>query len=263
MKKFLTTFLFTCLLCMLSITPIHASSNDYVIDETGYFSHEYITELNEKCEHLSNEYNCAIYIRIVGNTTSSTIENLADNTYLSENLGKTSDHSGVMLYLDPINRHYDVVAHGEGNKIFTDYGKDEMAQHFVIFFANDNFEDGIKTFINEASNMIEDYYNYGDIIDVNNTQTTHSDALYNLKMDALGALVLTLLVMFALSTLMKNKGIKLQADQYEKGGLNLRHTSNLYTHTTTSRQYAPHNKNNGGGGTSVRSSGSSHSSGSF
>ena len=52
-------------------------------------------------------------------------------------------------------RQYDIAAFGYGNTVFTDYGKDKMADRFVKYFAEDDWYGGFSSYLDSCEEYFE------------------------------------------------------------------------------------------------------------
>lgn len=275
MKRFITMCI-TLVLLVLCIVPIYASSDVCVIDSTNLFSDQNLEILNNLAKDLQEEYKFGVYIRVVDDAYEDIdIEEYADDIYFNEDLGTNATKDGVLLLLDPVNRRYDLMAHGIGNTIFTDYGKDEIANNFVPYMKFDNFKQACVTYLNDVGTYLNDFYNNSVVIDSNESNNVdsnyvvHKDSQTDIKNGLVMCFVascgLTALILFLMYRSMHSTGKQYTAAGYSKNGLQLTRHHDIFVGSTTTRTYSPRDTNNngGGGGTSIGSSGSSHHSGSF
>ena len=226
-------------------------------DGAGLLTPVEAEKLNARAWQLTREYRCAVYIVTVPSLGGMGVEEAADYLLQEYHLGYGSDQSCVLLLLSTEYRDYDILAHGYGNTAFTDYGKEKMAERFLDEFGADDWYGGFTEYLNCCEEYLE-LAREGKPFDVGSDRSPFMGL-------AIGILV-PLLVAFTVCSIFKAqmKTAKLQqaAQEYIDGqGLVLTAQNDRFLHTTRTERYIEPPKSSGG--TSVNSSGSSHSSGRF
>lgn len=259
MKKhilLITVFLF---LFQLFI-PVYAEDN-YVADEARLLTNAEVSDLNEKAKAASDLYDTGIYVRFFSENGSDDIETYAENVYEEENLGIGEDHNGVMLIVTMSDRSYDILAHGDkANRIFTDYGKDQIGDDFITDLSDGNYNDAAYIFISKCSNAL-----YADSkgVDPWHTETKAESKSARMMLIILPPCIISLIICILIARKNKTSRIANKADDYiDRNGLCLRGRQDVFLYQTRSVTHIPKDTGNHGG-TSVNSSGYSHSSGHF
>lgn len=228
-----------------------------VTDNAGLLTPVEAEKLNARAWQLTREYRCAVYMVTVPSLGDLEAREATEYLLQAYQLGYGSDQSCVLLLLSTEYRDYDILAHGYGNTAFTDYGKEKMAERFLEAFGSDDWYGGFTQYLN----CCEEYLalaQAGKPFDVGSDRSPFVGL-------AIGILV-PLLVAFTVCSIFKAqmKTAKLQeaAQVYIDGqGLVLTAQNDRFLHTTRTERYIEPPKSSGG--TSVNSSGSSHSSGRF
>ncbi len=236
---------------------------DFVVDEASILTEEERAMLNEKAEAISNRFNSDVVIYTVWQYEGANVEEGAEIIYEENNYGAGDDRSVIMLLLSFAERDYDIMAHGYANLVFTDYGKEVLADSFKPYFKDDNWYEGFDAYLTR----VEEYFEYeqkGTPVDVKSDPydvMSGKDYLITIAV----ALIPALIIVFIMKALMKSAVAQDMADAYiPPGGLNLTRKTDRYLRKSVSRTYSPQKKDSGGsGGTSVNSGGFSHSSGKF
>lgn len=264
MKKLL--HIVCSLLACLSIflLPVKADNTDYVKDTYGLLTEQEQTELENTIQGIVDTYGVGLYIRLLPDMEGySNIENYAEKVYKEEDLGIGEEKAGLMLIMEFYDRSYDLCAYGDTAHIaFTDYGKSVIEDAMLGHFKDSDWMDGFNAFITEAEYELEQSSSGTPVdIEVSSEKSTLTYVLmYSL------APILALIITVIIANKNKTKGIATEASAYiTNGGLNLSTSLDLYSHTTrTVRHIPPPSRNDSSsGGTSVNSSGFSHSSGHF
>lgn len=264
MKKLL--HIVCSLLACLSIflLPVKADNTDYVKDTYGLLTEQEQAELENTIQGIADTYGVGLYIRLLPDMEGySNIENYAEKVYKDEDLGIGEEKAGLMLIMEFYDRSYDLCAYGDTAHIaFTDYGKSVIEDAMLGDFKASDWMDGFNAFITEAEYELEQSASGTPVdIEVSSEKSTLTYVLmYSL------APILALIITVIIANKNKTKGIATEASAYiTNGGLNLSTSLDLYSHTTRTVRHIPPPSNNdsSSGGTSVNSSGFSHSSGHF
>lgn len=270
MKKKLTALLFGLVLVFqLCVPAAYAETKlTYVTDSAGLLTEEECRSLEEAAAKLADKYQFGVYIATVDDFTTDMdakdIETAAEDLYLSNDLGKNNDQSGILLLMSMADRDWALFAFGYGNTAFTDYGKNYLSGNFLDEFKDNDWYGGFKDYQRVCGEML-DSARKGSPIDVNNLPDPPHARLYGIIACTVLGLLVAVLVAFLLKQQMKSVARSTQAEAFvAAGGLHLTRQQDRYTHTTQSRVYDPPSKSSGSkGGTTTRSSGGSSSSGKF
>ena len=264
-RNILGFFISICLLLSITI-PSMAVQTDahYVIDEANLLTNEQQVELENKAQQISEQYQCAVHIVTVEDYTiynPNSIEAAAETIYHeSYSLGYGEEQNGILLLLSMSDRDYDLCAYGTGNTAFTDYGKEQLAQEFLDDFAEDDWYNGFIDYLDISEKYLS-LSAEGTPFDVD----SESGIGFPAKM-AIVILFPTLIAVGVCFYHTKKLDTVQQATSAEKyaapDGVNVRVSRDIFTHTSRTRvKIEKHDSSSGG--TTVNSSGHSHSSGKF
>ncbi|MBR5429573.1 MAG: TPM domain-containing protein [Firmicutes bacterium] len=246
---------------------------DYVTDEAGLLSSDQLAALNQKAREMSEKYNCGVYIVTVDDFqryTSGSVEDCSRGFFNSYDLGYGSTKDGVLLLLSMADRDYDLIAHGDlGNAAFTDYGKTQMENSFLRYFARDDWYGGFDDYLGTAEEYLDMAVN-GQPYDTYDDGPSEGASKAGRTGIVLGVpTVVAGLVNRVQSRKMKSVRRHTSAGSYAAAsGLIMKDTKDVYTHSTESRtRIAPVVSNNNhrgtGGGTTIGHGGFSGHSGKF
>ena len=222
-----------------------------------------------------------MYVVVVDDHTqyvNGSIEDFAEEIFHSYGLGVGETEEGVILAMSMKERDYDIYAHGEfGNYAFTDYGKGQLADSFLDNFRRNDWAGGFRDFIETSADMLQKAKD-GNPVDIwipdpDPVETGPSfdgfKAAISLAMGALfggGAVG-------GMKRSMKTAVKQTQAENYIRGGVNLRGERDTFVNRTVTRTRIRQENNSssssrpGGGhfgGTTISGShGGSHHSGKF
>ena len=160
MKRVLASLLLILALVLSLSVCAHAEARiDYVNDYAGILTESAKKEYRDLAAQLSDQYECGIYVVIVNDyftyVGGEGIEYFAEEIFDAYDLGYGDSKDGVLLAMSMDQRDYDIYAHGDfGNSAFTDYGKEQLADRFVDNFKVNDWPGGVHDFIEKSGDMI-------------------------------------------------------------------------------------------------------------
>lgn len=274
MKTF-RSILMIIFLSLFFLVPVHADNTEYVRDDYGLLDSAEVTALNTQAETVSKKYSVGVYIRIMPDRGSQTIENYAESIYSDESLGIGSSRECIVLVIAMSDHSFDIMGHGsKANTAFTDYGKDELGQEVVSYLSDGSYNSGFQYFIQECGSYLASSQ-AGSPVDVPSSQrgTSASEAAQHAAtmkyvrygVTFIGAPLLALIICLIIKAKNKTAGIKYEASSYvPKGGMNLTGMQDIFLYRTQTVTHINRGGGGGhGGGTSINGGGFSHSSGHF
>ena len=293
-KRFFALLLLAALVFALSVPALAQETENFVFDRDGYLTEEQVLSLNEAAAAVSAENGCGVYVAVFDDMADygySDIETFAEAVYNDFSLGYTEDGDGILLVMSMAGRDYDLAAYGDfGNMTFTDYGKETLVDKFLGYFRQNDWAGGFAAYIDGCAELLS-YAGSGVPLDVFNAEDYgydygydygggYEDDLYtptrasiserladNLPIGLVLGLIVALIRGGILKKKMKSAVAATEANEYVcEQGVEMYSAIDKFTHTTVVRQHIDRDsgsRSGGGGGTSVNSSGFSHSSGKF
>lgn len=269
----LTMAIFIALIGMTSIvyaenTTPSETTERYIFDDAGLLSEADVAALNERAKMLSEDYHCNVYMFTIEDTQGMYIEDCSEYIFDTLMLGYGEDRSSVMLLLSMAEREYNVMAYGYGNVVFTDYGKDKMADSFLPYLSDDDWYAGFSDYLDTC----EYYFEMSAAGTPFDSDTDPAGKMLFHVAGTLIGLAASVLIAFLFAKLTERKlmssmistGLAENADDYVAETPYIYDVDERFTYTTTTSIYIPDDKNSGiGGGTTINSGGFSHSSGKF
>lgn len=281
MKKVsVSLLLLLALLLSLSVCASAEARIDYVTDAANILTAGEKQELRDRAEQISEQYDFGVYVVVVNDYrdyVKGNIETFSEEIFHSYGLGRRSDEAGVILAMSMNERDYDIYAHGNfGNYAFTDYGKQQLANSFLDNFRRNDWAGGFRDFIETSADMLQKAKD-GNPVDIwipdpDPVATGPSfdgfKAAISLAMGALfggGAVG-------GMKRSMKTAVKQTQAENYIRGGVNLRGERDTFINRSVTRTRIRQESSSSGsrpsgghfGGTTISGShGGSHHSGKF
>ncbi|MBQ3501294.1 MAG: TPM domain-containing protein [Oscillospiraceae bacterium] len=230
-----------------------------VIDYPDILSSEEEAELENRAWKLTKQYHCGVYIMITDTLGGMEAWEFNEMVYDELNLGYGSERSAIVLLISTGERQYDIMAHGYGNTVFTDYGKDIMAERFVDNFGNDDWYGGFCDYIDTCDEFFAADLE-GEPVDVG-TESSGGIGIFGVFIAIILACVIAMAICLILRAQMKTARKATEAHKYAKD-LALSRQYDRFSHRDVIRRYNPPSDNDSGG-TTVNSGGFSHKSGGF
>lgn len=265
MKKLLSS-LVLFLTLTLTIAPSVFAANDkldLVTDAAYLLTDDQFLELNYRADEISQKYECDVVVITLGESGYDDTYALAKYLYDEYNIGYGPDGSCLILLLDMENRDYALVAYGYGNTAFTDYGKDIMLDnHILPLLSKDKYFEAFSAYYDVAEEYLQ-MSQAGSPFD-KNTDPNYGKIGTPVKLGIMFILP-SLIAFFVCGTWkrqMKTAVLAKNASNYiPQNGFALIAQDDRFLYRTETRRKIE--KSSSGGGTTVKSSGSSGRSGKF
>ncbi|MCF0151424.1 MAG: TPM domain-containing protein [Firmicutes bacterium] len=244
------------------------TNEDYVIDMAELLTTAERDALSSRCAELSSMYECGVYILTVYDMYDlgyTFIETFAEDWFDTMGYGFGDTGNGVMLVQSVADRDYDIDAHGNfGNRAFTDYGKEVMADRFVPYLSSGDWYGAYSSYLDTAQIYLERGWN-GEYFDIGDSMQSLSERILEAFQIALiPSLIAALAVVLALKGKMNTARAATRASSYlVPGSIVISRRKDRFTHTTTTRRARSSATKSGGGGTSIGGGGHSHHSGKY
>ncbi len=264
---------FIVLLIAVSMFPfaLAEGQDTFLFDQAGLLTDEQVSELNSLMDQIGDQYGCAVYAVTVTDYTdyvNGDVRSCAEAFFTANDFGSGNDKSGVLLLLSMAERDYALIAHGYGNTAFTDYGKGELTDYFLGYFANNDWYGGFYAYADGCRQLLEMAAN-GTPLDVPGYEPDRSVGLSTgakIAISVVVGCVIAGIVCLVMMAKMKSVSKALRAERYAvDGSLDLIHSTEVFSHVTQTRVKieSDSNRSSGGGGTTVNSNGFSGTSGKF
>ena len=265
-KKIISVVLSIVLVFGISVSAFavtgDVSFDTMIIDYPDILSAEEESELENRAWELTKKYHCGVYIMITDTLEGLEAWEFNEMVYTELSLGYGADKSAIVLLLSTGERQYDIMADGRGNEVFTDYGKDVMAERIVDNFGNDDWYGGFCDYLDTCDEFF--------ILDAEGTsvdeeyESSGGSGILGVLIAIIVACLIAMAICLILRAQMKTARKATEAHKYAKG-LELTRQYDRFSHRDVSRRYNPpsDSSSGSGGGTTINSGGFSHKSGGF
>ncbi|MBQ5783204.1 MAG: TPM domain-containing protein [Oscillospiraceae bacterium] len=253
---------------IFAATAYADATKQYVYDSAYLLNDDEYYELNELAYNVSEQYGCAVHFIITDDPTINldNIQLYSEDLYLdSDALGYGQGKDGVMLVLGTYDRCYWLLAYGsKGNYAFTDYAKDWMSDRFVAEFAEDDWYEGFKTYIEDCEYVLGEAEK-GTPVDIYYGDDMGTEAY---AIAFIIGIIIALVVCFIFKAQMKPAKLATRASEYiDRQGVKITHRNQIFRYSTVTRtKIESDNHSSSGssrGGTTVNSRGFSGKGGRF
>ena len=221
-------------------------SNTFVYDTAGLLTDSELQTIENRLSGISNQYECGVYIVTVYDYTDYTdgsVYDCATAIYSTAGFGYGAGKDGVMLLLSMADRDYSLITHGYGgNEVFTDSAMSAIEDRFLDNFAENDWYGGFSDYAGNCERMLrlaDEGTPYG---------TMGSGTKIAISIGA--ACIISGIACAIMRGKMKSVYTARTAEKYAVGGgLDLRRSSDIFTHTTQSRvKVTSESRSSGGGG---------------
>lgn len=262
-KKIISIVIAVILVLGMSTAAFANTSGRYVFDDASILSYHENAEFEGRANILYQTWGCEVYIITFESLMGYEAWELNELLYYELVSEYGAGEDVIMLLLAMEERQYDILAHGYGNTVFTDYGKDVMAERFLDNFAADDWYGGFSDYLDTCEEFLK-MAAYGEPFDIGSEGDSFGSNVIGVIIAVLVSCVIALLVCLAFRAQMKTARLATEAHKYAKN-LVLKNQYDRFSHRDIKRVYNPPQENNSGssGGTTVNSGGFSHKSGGF
>lgn len=253
------------------ITRFEPGSYNLVVDEAGLMSVEMLAALDSKAWQISQANNLEVVVLVVAGTGGKDIMTFSEDFWDENGYGYGYNHDGVMMTIDLDGRDWCIDADGDGNRIYTDYGKEVMSQQIVPYLSNGQYYEAFDRFLDLAGSFAVEA-NTQQPYDVFNEYNGEPETLPQKlgKAAPIGLIASALTTLFGMggmkrgmNTVQKKHG----AIQYaRRDSMRMDRQADIFLYRTQRRERLPDPPRGGGGGhhggttTHVSSHGHTHSS---
>lgn len=156
MKKFLCGILLILTLILTLSPAALAADIPLVTDVAGLLSTEEVLTLNGRAEEIAGTYPCEVAVVTLADMGGADAYEYAKEVYRAYNFGYGAQKSGLLLLLSMAERDYALIAYGEGNRFFTDHGKDVLLdEHVLPLLGEDRYYEAFSAYLETAAEYLQ------------------------------------------------------------------------------------------------------------
>mgnify|MGYP004443914355 FL=1 len=231
-----------------------------IVDNANLLTSSEVKDLETRLDDISERLQVEVAIVTTNGTNGKSIQTFAEDFYVYNGYGMTSEKSGILLAIDMQNRDWAFATHGYGITVFTDRGMEYMEKQFIESLSDGKYFEGFNKFADLCEQFIKQAKE-DTPYDVGNMPKSPFNFFWIVVALVLAAIVSGSIVAGHYSQL---KSVKLAggAMMYaSKGGLNLTDKSDIFVTSHVSRVPRPKesssSRGSGGSSTHRHSSGRS------
>lgn len=167
MKRKSTALALLVLLMVCWIFPAASfAQSSKVDDEAGLLSTEEASQLENQAEQIADTYGLDVRIVTLSNMGGATdAQTYAEQLYTQRGYGSGSNASGILFMIASSERKYALIAHGQGNQVLTDYGREALIDDAKPQLSNGDYAGAFGVYLDDIAEYAEDYYVKGKAYD--------------------------------------------------------------------------------------------------
>lgn len=247
MRK-ITIFFLSVLLMVLLAAPAYATTQ-YVFDEARLLSDTEREALENYAQTIGETYGCGIYMMTTADYQAygwnADVFDVTWNIYHDRRLGWGEAREGILLLISMRHRDFSTYFYGENTEYaFDAYGQEQLEQYFLDNFGENDWYGGFYDYLAASEDFLRQAA-AGDPV-------RESPAPLMVLFVAI-ALSISGIVTFVFWSQMRTAKLQSNASHYIKGGLQLTHQKDCFTHQTRSVRVIP--KSSGSSGSRSHSGG--------
>ncbi len=276
MKKRILILLFTLIFSMTSFVTMSASSErelPLLVDNAGLLTDSEEKSLNSKLEIISEDQQCEVAIITVYSLDGKTATEYADDFFDYNGYGYGNDDDGILLLVSMEYSDWAISTYGYAIYAFTDAGQEYMADEFLPYLSDGEYEEAFSTFAKlcdeyltqaRSGSPVGNEKGYGSKGSTSYGQSEEPFSFKRIMISLAIGVIIAAIITGIMKGKLKSVRFQPEASSYvRQESLNIRVSKDLFLYSRVTRHAKP--KNTSGSSTHISSSGRSHggSSGKF
>ena len=261
MKKKITAVIVFMLMTIMMVVPVFAYE-ERVFDESGLFTEDEITQINEEIDYIRNTYACDVVVVTTDDSEGKSAVEYADDYFDYNGFGMGEELDGIILTVNMDLREYWMSTHGQAILWFSDNEIEGMKSTVQSYLSDSDYGNGVLAWLGDVEYELETDDGSGYIIE-ETSDNPFELALGVLPMAALIALIIAIIVIIVLICKCRTAVAPALANDYlEKETVKIRQSEDRFLRShTTSVKIQTESSSGGGSSSHSSSSGSSHGGG--
>lgn len=238
MKRNIMMLFMILALCLTLALPAFATDSSKLIDDADILSRSEETELLEKLEDLSEQYDADFVIITMSTLDGYDIDYYAEYVYEELEYGRGRDNSGLMLFVAMEEREYWIYPEGECKETFSKSACDRIGSKIEVHLKDDEYADAFDAFVKACDAQY------------------HFPLMRNAIICLVIGLVLALIVTGVMRGKLKTVRKQDTANSYTKpGSMRVTHSTDLFLYRNVTRVKKVQNSSSGSGSSNRGSGG--------
>lgn len=261
MNKRIFALLIAVLLCIVSVAPVFATSEQSrVVDNADVLTDSEEADLVLVLDEISERQQFNVSVAVVDTLDGYTIQEYADDFYDYYGYGNGSNYDGCVLLVAMEEREWYISTSGFGITALTDYGIDYIGEQIIGDLGNGYYYDAFVTYAELCDEFVTQAYN-GTPFDVDTAPKGSFNFFKSLLISVLIGAVVALIATLIMKGQLKSVRFKSEASDYEKAGSMVVTDSREYFLYSNVTRVKKAENNSGGSSTHTSSSGRTHGGG--
>ena len=256
MKKRISVFLISILLCLACAFPVWAGTVSRLDDQAGLLDAEQQESLSSTLDEISERDQVDVVVVTVNSLEGKTAQAYAEDYFIDRGYGQGENGDGILFLLDMGDRNWAIATHGYAIEVFTDAGQSYIMDQVKPYLSDGDYNEAFHKFASECDDFITQA-NEAEPYDVENLPKEPFDVGVNLLIALAVGLVAGLLVTGNMRRKLKTVRKQDRAASYvRQGSMEVTRSNDFYLYSTVSKSAKPKNEDsNGGSSTHTSSSG--------
>ncbi len=263
MNKRIFALIFAVLLCIVSIVPAFATTEELprYVDQAEIVDDSLDADLLTKLDEISERQQFDVVVITLDTLDGSTAEEMADYFFDYFGFGYGDNLDGALLLVARDERQWHISTSGYGITALTDYGIEYIGEQMTSDLADGDYYSAFVTYAELCDDFVTQAKN-GAPFDVDTAPKTPFNVFKNLLISLVVGLVIALIVTLIMKGQLKSVHFQSAAADYEKpGSMHLTESKEYFLYRKVDAEEIPKDDDDGGSSTHTSSSGRTHGGG--
>ena len=154
MKKRISVFLISILLCLACAFPVWAGTVSRLDDQAGLLDAEQKESLSSTLDEISEREQVDVVIVTVNSLEGKTAQVYAEDYFIDHGYGQGEDGDGILFLVDMGDRNWAIATHGYAIEAFTDAGQEYIMEQVKPYLSDGDYNEAFQMFAMECDDFI-------------------------------------------------------------------------------------------------------------
>ena len=154
MKKRISVFLISILLCLACAFPVWAGTVSRLDDQAGLLDAEQKESLSSTLDEISEREQVDVVIVTVNSLEGKTAQAYAEDYFIDRGYGQGENGDGILFLLDMGDRNWAIATHGYAIEVFTDAGQSYIMDLVKPYLSDGDYNEAFHKFATECDDFI-------------------------------------------------------------------------------------------------------------
>ena len=154
MKKRISVFLISILLCLACAFPVWAGTVSRLDDQAGLLDAEQQESLSSTLDEISERDQVDVVVVTVNSLEGKTAQAYAEDYFIDHGYGQGENGDGILFLLDMGDRNWAIATHGYAIEVFTDAGQSYIMDQVKPYLSDGDYNEAFQKFATECDDFI-------------------------------------------------------------------------------------------------------------